>query len=114
MSKKLDEAERQWRREQAQRRFYAGFGLESTRPLSKRERVEAQRQYKIEQKQRKLMEDEIARREKLGQSTEQIAAELELWAPPVKPATEFLRKQLNEVRANDLQFDAKWKQVSLI
>ena len=94
MSKKLDEAEHQSRR---------------ARRLLKREREEAQRQHRSEQKLRRRMEAEIAR-EKLGQSTEQIAAELDLRIPPADPAVEFLRKRLNEIRADDPLFDRKWQQ----
>jgi hypothetical protein len=94
MSKKPDEAEHQSR----------------PRRLLKREREEAQRQYRLHQKHRQWMEAEIARREELGQSTEQIAAELDLWIPPEDPAVEFLRKRLNEIRADDPLFDRKWQQ----
>jgi hypothetical protein len=108
VSKKPDEAERQWRREQAQRRFNVMFGLEPARRLSKREREEWQRVHRLEQKHRRWIEAEIARREKLGQSTEQIAHELDLWIPPEDPAAEFFTKRLNKVRLDD--FDRKSQQ----
>jgi hypothetical protein len=75
---------------------------------TKREREERQRQYRLEQKFRLRTEADIARRVKLGQSTEQIAEELNLWIPPEDPAAEFLRKRLNDVRPDE--FDRKWRQ----
>jgi hypothetical protein len=110
VSKKPDEAERQWSSEQAERRFNVMFGLEPARRLSKREREEWQRQHRLEQEQRRWIEAEIARRKKLGQSAEQINDELDLWMSQEDSAAEFLRKRFSGVRPDDPLFDRKWKQ----
>jgi hypothetical protein len=83
--------------------------------MSKQERVEARRRFLQEQEERKHLEAHIAKLEELGELEKQpgdggVSLEaLGLVELPLSPATEFIRKRLNEVPHDDPQFDDKWK-----
>jgi hypothetical protein len=78
---------------------------------TKRERDEARRRVEQEQEHRKSIEAPLAELEKQpgGASEAQLRA-LGLVELPLPPATEFIRKRLNEASPDDPQFNSKWKQ----